>query len=315
MKKLTKKLIISIFFIIYSLNPIIADINIIYKVNNEIITSYDIANESNYLKALNKSLENISAQDLYLTATQSLIREKIKKREIDRVFEINYTKAMYSSNINETLKKLYVELNMKNIEEFLDYLKMNNVDEEEVRRKFVEEKMWNQLIVNKYNDLIKIDENKINKKVDELIANNLEITSYNLSEIVFIEKNKKDSEKKFFEIKESIKKIGFDKTAILHSISESSKIGGKIGWINENQISDKILNAINNIAVGEYSNIISTAGGNIILKLNDKKKEKKEINREEEVNKLIRFKKNQLFTEYSIIFYKELENKSYVEKL
>ncbi len=67
--------------------------------------------------------------------------------------------------------------------------------------------------------------------------------------------------------------------------------------------------------MGEYSEIINTAGGNIILRLNDKKKEKTKINRDEEINKLIRFKKNQLFTEYSIIFYKELENKAYVEKL
>ena len=75
------------------------------------------------------------------------------------------------------------------------------------------------------------------------------------------------------------------------------------------------MNEINQINIGEYSEVINTAGGNIILKLNDKKIEKTKINREEEVNKLIRFKKNQLFTEYSIIFYKELENKAYVEKL
>ena len=175
--------------------------------------------------------------------------------------------------------------------------------------------MWNQLIVNKYNNSIKINENEINKKVDEIINKNKEINSFNLSEIVFLEKNKKDNEKKYLEIKKSIKKIGFDETAILYSISESAKLGGKIGWINENQISKKIVNEINKINIGEYSEIINTAGGNIILKLNDKKIEKTEINREEEIKKLIRFKKNQLFTEYSIIFYKELENKAYVEKL
>ena len=74
-------------------------------------------------------------------------------------------------------------------------------------------------------------------------------------------------------------------------------------------------NAINKIETGEYSEIINTAGGNIILKLNDKKKESSNINREEEINKLIKFNRNKLFNEYSIIFYKELENKSYVEKL
>ena len=138
--------------------------------------------------------------------------------------------------------------------------------------------MWNQLIVNKYNNSIKINEKmKLNKKVDEIINKNKEIINFNLSEIVFLEKNKKDNEKKYFEIKKSIKKIGFDETAILYSISESAKLGGKIGWINENQISKKIVNEINKINIGEYSEIINTAGGNIILKLNDKKKEKKKL--------------------------------------
>ena len=315
MKNFTKKLVTNIFLFLFSFISTNADMNIVYKVNNEIITSYDIENELNYLKALNKNLENISNEDLFLTAAQSLIREKIKKRAIDQVFEINYEQAIYSNNINETLKKIYIGLNLKNPEEFSNYLKNNNVNEESLRRKLVQETMWNQLIVNKYNNLIQIDENQIKQKVDELILKNSAVTLYDLSEIVFLEKNKKDTENKYLEIKESIEKIGFDKSAILHSISESSKLGGRIGWINENQISKKIIDAIDMIAVGEYSEIISTAGGNIILKLNDKKEEKTEINREEEMEKLIRFKKNQLFSEYSIIYYKELENKAYVEKL
>ena len=136
-----------------------------------------------------------------------------------------------------------------------------------------------------------------------------------MSEIVFVGKNKQENNNKYLEIKESIKKIGFAETAILYSVSESAKIGGKIGWVNDNQISKKILDKLNIINIGEYSEVISTAGGNIILKLNDKKKENNVIDREEEINKLIRYKKNQLFSEFSVILYKELENKAYVEKL
>jgi peptidyl-prolyl cis-trans isomerase SurA len=310
-----KKLIFCFFLITFSFKVLGSEIKILYKINENIITSYDVENESNYLKTLNKNLAKLPKKELMETAIQSLIREKIKKDEIDRVFEINYEQAIYSNNINETLKKIYIGLNLKNPEEFSNYLKNNNINEESLRRKLVQETMWNQLIVNKYNNLIQVDENQIKQKVDELILKNSAVTLYDLSEIVFLEKNKKDTENKYLEIKESIEKIGFDKSAILHSISESSKLGGRIGWINENQISKKIIDAIDMIAVGEYSEIINTAGGNIILKLNDKKEEKTEINIEEEMEKLIRFKKNQLFSEYSIIYYKELENKAYVEKL
>ena len=292
-----------------------SEIRILYKINDNIITSYDVENESNYLKTLNKNLAKLPKKELMETAIQSLIRENIKKDEINRVFEINYEQAMKSNDIKNIIKTIYSNLNFETEKDFFDHLKKNNVTEKNLKQKFVLEQMWNQLIVNKYNNSIQINENEINQKVDEMITKNKDIVYLNLSEIVFLEKNKKNNEEKYLEIKKSIKEIGFDETAILHSISESAKLGGKIGWINENQISKKIVNEINKINIGEYSDIINTAGGNIILKLNGKKKEKIEINRQEEIIKLIRAKKNQSFTEYSIIFYKELENKAYVEKL
>ena len=310
-----KILIFYLFLITFSFKVLGSEIKILYKINDDVITSYDVENEANYLKTLNKNLEKLPNKELMETAIQSLIREKIKKDEIDRVFEINYDQAVKSNNIDNIIKNLYTKFNFETDEDFFDYLEKNNVTEKTIKQKFVIEQMWNQLIVNKYNNLIKINETEINQKVDKIINENKSITNFNLSEIVFLEKSKKDNEKKYLEIKKSIKEIGFDETAILYSISESAKLGGKIGWINENQISKKIVDQIIKINIGESSEVIHTAGGNIILKLNDKKEEKIEINREEEINKLIRFKKNHLFSEYSIMFYKELENKAYVEKL
>ena len=315
MMKIFKKLIYSFFFIAISFNVVGSEIKILYKINNDVITSYDVKNESMYLKALNKNLANLPDEELSKTAIQSLIREKIKKDEIERVYEIDYENALKSNDINNIIKNLYSNLEFESDEDFYNYLKDNNVTEKNLKQKFVIEQMWNQLIVNKYNKLIKINQDDINKKVDEIIRKNKEVTIFNLSEIVFLEKNKKDNEEKYKEIKKSIKEIGFDETAILYSISESAKLGGKIGWINENQISKKITNELSKITIGQYSEIINTAGGNIILKLNDKKKETTKIDREKEIKKLIRFKKNQLFTEYSIIYYKELENKAYVDEL
>lgn len=309
-----KIIILCIFLITFSFKVIGAEIKILYKVNDNIISSYDVEEESNYLRTLNNKLENISNKELMQTAIESLIREKIKKDEIERVFEINYKNSIQSNSIKNIIKKLYTNLNFKSEKDFFDYLIINNIDPINLKKKFVIEQMWNQLIVNKYNDSIKINENEINERVDRIISENKEITVFNLSEIVFLEKNKKDNENKLLEIKQSIKKVGFNETAILYSIAESAKLGGKIGWINENQISEKIFNEINILNIGEYSKIINTAGGNIILKLNDKKKENTKINKEEEIKKLINFERNQRFTEYSIIFYKQLENKAYVKK-
>ena len=105
----------------------------------------------------------------------------------------------------------------------------------------------------------------------------------------------------------NIKVLKFD-------ISESSKIGGEIGWINQNQISNKIFLAIRNLEIGGFSKPVITTGGIILLKINDKKKISAQIDREKETKKLISFERERLLNEYSMIYYKEVETKSYVEK-
>ena len=315
MNKLFSIINVLIISIIFLFNANSNEIKILYKINEEIITSFDIDEEANYLKTLNKNLENIPKDQLYKTATQSLIREKIKKKEIERIFDINYEKSFKSSSMQDIIESLYRNLGFNDESEFDVYLKQNSININDLKRKFIIEQMWNQLIVNKYSSTIKIDEKSINEKVDQITKNKKDVTNYELSEIVFYESSKLENEKKFNAIKNSISKIGFEETAILYSISESSKLGGKIGWINENQLSDKIKNVLNKLKIGEYSEIINTAGGNIILKLNEKKIEKPQINRDEEIKKIIRFEKNKLFNQYSIIFYKKLETQAYVEKL
>jgi len=150
--------------------------------------------------------------------------------------------------------------------------------------------------------------------LEQIIKNNSKILSFNLSEIIFLEKDKDTIENKYQEIISSIQTIGFKDAAVIHSMSESSKLGGEIGWINQNQISNKIFLAIKNLEIGQFSNPIITAGGIILLKVNDKKKINANIDKEKEMERLIAFEKQRLLNEYSIIYYKEIENKSYVEK-
>ena len=83
-----KRLIYCFILTFISLNVIGSEIKILYKINDDVITSFDIENESNYLKTLNKNLTNLSNKELIETATQSLIREKIKKDEIDKFLKL-----------------------------------------------------------------------------------------------------------------------------------------------------------------------------------------------------------------------------------
>ena len=312
MKKIfTYSLIIYLQFVV---NTFSSEIKILYKINNSVITNQDVVEEINYLVSLNQNLGQLDNEQLSSNAQKSLIREKIKKDEINKFYDVNYEKAIESEKLSNIIKNFRENIGFKSNQEFEDYLKNKDIDIKELRNKFLVEQLWNQLIVDKYINLIKIDSTKINNELEQIIKNNSEILSFNLSEIIFLEKDKDTIENKNKEIISSIQTIGFKDAAVIHSMSESSKLGGEIGWINQNQISKKIFLAIKNLEIGQFSNPIITAGGIFLLKVNDKKKINANIDKEKEMERLIAFEKQRLLNEYSIIYYKEIENKSYVEK-
>ena len=311
-----KKTIIYTLIIFFQIivNSYSNEIKILYKINNSVITSYDVIEEINYLVSLNQNLEQLSEKELFSNAQRSLIREKIKKDEIAKFYEVNYNDAINSKNLDNIIRNFSQNLGFNSDEEFENYLNIKNIDIDELKKKFVIEKLWNTLIFDKYNKMIKIDKATINNKVEDIIKSNSEIISFNLSEIIFLEKDKDAIEKKYQEIISSIQTVGFRDAAVIHSISESSKIGGEIGWINQNQISNKVFLAIRNLEIGDFSKPVITAGGIILLKINDKKKISAQIDKEKETKKLISYERERLLNEYSMIYYKEVETKSYVEK-
>ena len=250
-----------------------------------------------------------------MSAERSIVREIIKKNQIEKIYNIDYEKAINDKTITNLVNNLRLSLGYNDELSFKKYLIENNLNYNDLKKKFVIERFWNQLIFDKYNNLFTVDKNKIDTKVENIIKNNIEIISYNLSEIVFSAKNEIEINKIYLEIKESIKNVGFKETASLYSISDSAKLGGNIGWINENQISEKIKKMIVDLDQNELSEPFVTAGGIIILKLNEKKSELVKIDKEKEIEKIIQSEKNKFFNEYSLIYFKELENKAYVEKL
>ena len=99
------------------------------------------------------------------------------------------------------------------------------------------EALWNQIIISKFKSKINIEKEKIK---DEIIKSNDKILSFDLSEIIFNINKNQILDKKFKDIKNDIKSHGFENAATMHSISDSAKIGGDIGWINENSLNKNI---------------------------------------------------------------------------
>ena len=291
-----------IFFLTFFFNSVSLSVEnkILLKINNEIITSIDIFNETIYLKTLNPNLKNLNNDKLIQVAKESLIREKIKKIEISK-FNNNKINDEYLDNV---IKNIFQNIGLKNEEEFLNYINSNNIDILTIRKKLSYEAFWNQIIYKKFFSKIKIDKEKIKKDIQE---NNQKLKSYLLYEIVYSSDESVKAKKIFEKIKKSISKDGFQNTAAIFSISESSKSGGKLGWINQSSMSKKIYNELSKIQIGDYTNPILIPGGFLILAVMDQKEIKKEIDIEKELNIRVRSLQNEQLNQYSNIYYKKIK--------
>ncbi len=296
-------------FYFWNFETVKSEIFIKAKINNQILTNFDVKKEKNYLLALNPSLRNLSIEEINRYATDSLINENIKRIEIEKRYEILQNKKM----INKIIKDIYSGLGISNISEFEQYLNKYNIGLGLVKKKISIEIAWNDYIFSKFNSSILIDEDKIRDKISKLSKQN-KIENILLSEIIFTINDNESLESKFNNIKNSINKIGFEETAKIYSVADSKKNGGKIGWVYKTQLSKKILNEIEKIDVGQLTNPITTPGGFILLKLNDKKDEILNIDEEEQFKKAVNFEKNRQLTIYSTLQYKRVYNKSVINE-
>ena len=177
-----------------------------------------------------------------------------------------------------------------------------------LKKKIEVELLWNQLIFEKYKDKLSIDENKIKKDLTVKINSETnEIDEYNLSEILFTSTSKSTEKEDLEKINKSISEIGFENTAMIYSISNTSSSGGNIGWLKKTQLSAEIVSIIENLNIGEISEVISTPAGKLMLTLKKKRKVKKEINLKEEFNNAMIIEKNKQLNNFSSIYFKRVE--------
>lgn len=286
-------------------------IKIILKVGDSLITSQDIFKEKKILTILNPQLKSLKDEQIDIIAKNSLKREKIKQNEIEKFYQVDYM----SNQVDPFIKQIYSSLNFESIDEFENHLSKSKISYDDVKKKLIIEKSWNQLIFDKYKNSVKIDEDNFRKQYEENLIDNKKEKSFLLYEIVFLEKDKKQFEKKYNEILSSINNIGFKQTASIFSESNSSKEKGEIGWINSSQLSELILENIANLKKNEFSKPISTAGGTLILYIDDIKEiEVQRINKEAEISKMISLERDRQLNEFSLLHYKKLENNIYVKE-
>ena len=292
-----------IFFLCLIFNKALSiETKIIHQIQNEIITNIDIKNEFKYLLALNNNLKKLEKKKILSISNESVIREKIKKIEISKNFKEIKINEKY---LNLLLRNTYSRLNLQSLKEFELYLKNYDLNLEEVEKKITIDALWNELIIKKYSSKITINEPEIKKEI--LKNSKIQSKEYQLSEIIFEVTSKEEIEKKYNEVIKSINEIGFENSAATYSFSESSKIGGDIGWINENSLSNDIRKNINSLKVGEITKPIILSNGILVLKLINTKNLETTIDIENEFKKAINYERNRQLNQYSKIYYNKIK--------
>lgn len=274
---------------------------IVVKIENEIITNYDIKSEILATLILTKKeINQKNIDDLKQNALENLIQNRLKKIELKKY---NFTRN--ESKINQYLNSI----SSNNIQNIKSLFQENGIDYKSFVDNIDIELKWRNLIFNNFSKKIEINLNDIDREVKKILLNNKNLISYNLSEIEI-----KKSEEKIIQVFNELKNTNFEDAVIKLSISSTSKNRGELGWVNSNLLSKEISETLEVMKIGEVSKPINRQNTVIFLKLNDKKiLENSKINIDNLKSELINQKKNELFSLYSNSLLSKLRNTKFIE--
>ena len=288
------------------------EIKILFKLENEIITNQDVIDELNYLVSLNNNLTSLEKNKLNQIAIKSIIKEKIKYLELKKYFKIDEN----TKEVDEiVLKELNKRLRINEVKDIKEYFSLYNLSLEQVKFKIRIELFWNKLIYDKYINKISINKQDFKKKILNDYKNKEFVDEYFLKEILFNLEENENLEKKYLDIKNTIKSTGFENAANIYSVSDTSKFGGEIGWVNKLQLSTKITSQLEKIEIGDLTNYIPVGNSYLIIKLDNKRKIKSEINLDEETEILIQKETDRQLNQYSINLFNKLKKNIFIYEL
>ena len=304
-RSLKKVVIIFVLFIFN--DEVIANIQnkIVLKVENEIITEFEIKNKIlSTLLIANQDINQQNINQLKKQSLDSLILTRLKKIEL--------SKYNFKNNTNEM--NLYLnQISSKKPVELKKMFEVNNIDFELFSEEIEIQLKWQKLIYNLYSEKIEINENEILNEIKEIQSLQEEMYEYKLSEIEILNDNK-NFDKIVSDLKQKIKTLGFESTALKFSISSSNIKKGDLGWIRSKSLSENINKIVSSLKIGEVSKPIRQPNSILFLKLVDKKKVSFETSNFDTLKKrLINRKKNDLFNLYSRSHLSKLKNSSFIE--
>ena len=271
-------------------------------IGNKAITRSDIINEIKIILILNgQSYIDEDKESIESSAINSIIKRTIKKIEIDKYQSLNFNKVDLEAEISSLSKNLNID-----IDTFSNLFIANGIDFSIIEDQLKTELLWNSLIFQLYKERLTINLSEIEEQL-KLLQEKKEIDAFLISELIIKPVPKEELDNKVQEIMDKIKAETFEMVARNLSISETSIKGGKLGWVNENEISEKFRIKIKNTTVGNVSEPILMPEGILFFKVLEKKKVKMFENIEQAKKLLINAEKTKILNMHSLSHYDNLK--------
>lgn len=303
-----KKIFINFFFIVYFFSQektfASSQGKIVLKVENEIITNFEVKNKILTLLLLSNLELNQQNIDRYKKQVLNiLIENKLKKIEVEK-----YKIKKDANKVNSYIKSI-----VGDVSSIKKKFKENNLNYELYNNELEIEFMWQRLIYELYKRKIDVNEAQIDNELKSLINNRTIIKEFRIAEIEALFKDNDEYEKIILEIEQDIKDNGFEAAAIKYNKNSLSG-NSDLGWINSKSLSPEIFNILDKMKIGEITKPIKRQNAIIFLKLTDKRQSQK---KDLEINKLrdqiLNEKKNEQFNLYSKSHLLKLKNNSLIE--
>tara|TARA_B100002019_G_scaffold292896_1_gene317690 strand:- start:2102 stop:3031 length:930 start_codon:yes stop_codon:yes gene_type:complete len=289
------------------LNLIGYETKIIVKIDNNVITNYDLKNK--ILTTLTLANEEINQENIDRVkplALKSLIDLNIKKIEVNK-FKVKTTPLELQNNLNLIAKN--------NLENFKKIFLINKLDYDGYKTDLETELKWRKLIYFIYKKKVKIEKAEIDSQLDKYLQENKNnLIEYKLSELVISYESLEERDKKIKQINSQINEFGFENTLIKFNESLSKESEGDLGWINSESLSKNILDAIKNLKINDITKPIILGKNILYLKIKDKRESNAKNQNIDEIKKqIIKAKENQRFTLYSNSHLSKLRNLTTIE--
>jgi len=252
-----KLLITTILLSIFLLTSSNAELNnkVIISVGDEIITNYDLDKEINYLNVITVGqIKELDDQESKKIAIDSLIKDKIKITALSNYNNIIIKDELLNNQIITTSRNI----GFGNFEGFTAFLKFQEYELDEFKKKILLELKWNQLVYQFYKNQIVIDKEKIDKELKTLVAEqkiNEEYLVYEIfienSAIKELNKESEEESKKNNVVEELTENKAVDgENGIIIEI-ESASYNNKKNHIDEEKSIEKVVETKTNEQIAE----------------------------------------------------------------